>query len=260
MNAKDEKWTESVTSMMSAFATKFSIKTLSNSRQLSASFEIGCFHALIKDYENQSFKVTPKNLIDGNVFKYLTSPAGNPKNFSFVELSKGSIKAEIRQQVRICSHFDPDIAFTPDLIVLIPGVKLRNRKDKLYANGKKRVFFVLSKDVISAHECKSYSPFPELVVSLLGTLYVGHQWAENFTNTQGGLVSEDGEHLCPTLFLGGSASGFHRKMIYAFVNQFPVNVVDGMHDGTWGLGDAKNRISHLTFLKRRKSLGRVLAQ
>lgn len=83
------------------------------------------------------------------------------------------------------------------------------------------------------------NPFPELMVNFVGMLVVAHSWHEDESQVT---VTKDDSHLAPTLFVGGAVRGVHLKMISALQESFPLNVVCGMHEGTWSLTNAKNRL------------------
>ena len=136
-----------------------------------------------------------------------------------------------------------DIAFTPDLVVVHQGAAVHAERDKDYASGKRPFYCVDSGSVVAAHECKSMNPFPELLVAFLGMLIAAHEWLDAREH----LVRrvENGPHLAPTLFVGGSARALHFKMIAALEATYPVNVVVGLHSGTWSLlgkGRVLNRL------------------
>ncbi|MFZ2632057.1 MAG: hypothetical protein WA081_20520 [Desulfosalsimonadaceae bacterium] len=142
-------------------------------------------------------------------------------------------RIDIRQQVRIYSHVGTDISFTPDIVVTPQAATIGKRKDSDYAGGKRTFFFVDSKDVIAAHECKSMVPFPELLVSFIGMLMAGHEWVERLDSKD--VMVADGAHLAPCLFVGGSARSLHLRMIKGLKTAYPMNIVVGMHSGTWDL-------------------------
>ncbi|MEO7594152.1 MAG: hypothetical protein ABI134_23270 [Byssovorax sp.] len=147
----------------------------------------------------------------------MTTPNGNPKNFSFVELrtTKGGFW-QLRQQVRVRSHLHNDIAFTPDIVVVDGTAKISESKDPDYAGGKRTFFSVSSDALVAAHECKSMSGFPELYVSFIGMLLAAHKRLGGVDDAVSGLphTGPDG-HLAPTLFVGGEASNLHKRMIAA---------------------------------------------
>ena len=52
-------------------------------------------------YKKQGYVLTLENLKD-NEYRYLTTPSGNPSNFSYVTLSGTDGEFELRQQVTAC--------------------------------------------------------------------------------------------------------------------------------------------------------------
>jgi len=241
MNGITENWINSIEKAIESFAKKYSFIYAKKERELSASFEIGCFHTLTDFYEKFS-KLTLRNLIDGK-YRYLTTPNGNPVNFSYVEGLAGKELFVIRQQVRIKSHLAEDVAFTPDIVVIKKNAEITGELDPDYASGKRKFFFVNSSDVIAAHECKSINPFPELLVSFVGMLVAAHTWL--LSPTDRSKVNISGIHLAPSLFVGGAASGIHKRMVQSMEKNMPINIILGLHKGSWDLLDSssgKNRI------------------
>lgn len=238
--AAADRWISSVERKMKAFAERHSFVFRHTSRQVSASFEIGCFHALSEFYA-KNFSVHPENLTPEGEYRYLTSPTGNPRNFSFLKLASARDNFEVRQQVRIRSHLHPDIAFTPDLVVLRGESEVGSERFREYASGRRSFYFVESSNVIAAHECKSLNPFPELLVGFIGMLVAAHDWLVEPARTT---PAKKGPHLAPTLFVGGYARALHIRMIAALETTYPLNVVVGLHSGTWSLsgGRTLNRL------------------
>lgn len=56
------------------------------------------------------------------------------------------------------------------------------------------------------------------------------------------MFQTDGEHLAPTLFVGGSARALHLKMIKGLKKAYPLNIVVGLHSGTWDLNSSQAEI------------------
>ncbi|EGQ7692022.1 hypothetical protein QTU67_003626 [Vibrio cholerae] len=240
----DNSWLSSVDVLVAAFAEEHSFTFSKKSRELSASFEIGCFHALLNYYERVGFELRVENLTVDNEFRYLTSPNGNPDNFSFIVAKIGESEYEIRQQLKIYSNLDEMISFAPDLAVVKRNLDIEKVKDKDFANGKRSFYRVSSSDVIAAHECKSMPPFPELMVSFIGMYITAHSWHSDDAPT----VLRDnkkGLHLAPTMFVGGHAKAMHLRMIRAMERVYPINIVVGMHEGVWNLYQDNRRLNKL---------------
>lgn len=227
-----DSWIATVEEKIERFSKKHSVNYRKSEREISASFEIGCFHALSEFYE-RNFDVVPANLTAKNEYRYLTTPNGNPINFSFIQLRRDNEEFELRQQVRIRSHLNPDIAFTPDMVVIPAGTDIHTAKDADYAGGKRSFFCVDSKHVVAAHECKSMNPFPELLISFIGMLVAGHAWLDSANDKSS--VSGEGVHLAPSLFIGGTSRALHSRMAQALEGCYPINIILGLHVGTWSL-------------------------
>lgn len=232
-DASAPTWEDQVIEAMREFATAYGT-VYKKERQIAAHFEIGCLLALIEFYEKAGFVGEVVNMATDGSYRYLTTPNGNPDKFSYMRLRRGEEECiEIRQQVRISSHVGTDISFTPDIVVTPQAATIGKRKDVDYASGKRTFYFVDSKDVIAAHECKSMVPFPELLVSFIGMLMAGHEWIERIDPKD--VMTEEGHHLAPCLFVGGSARSLHLRMIKGLKDAYPMNIVVGMHSGTWNL-------------------------
>jgi len=233
MSKASPTWEELVFEYMRDFARRYNTVYAKKERVLSAYFEIGCFLALVKFYEAIGFSGEIKKPDANNSYKYLTTPSGNPENFSYMLMSKKGVSVEIRQQVRIVSHIGVDIAFTPDIVVIPENTEINRTTDSDYAGGKRGFFYVTSDQVIAAHECKSLSPFPELLVSFIGTVVAAHQWIEN--DDYSTILDANGDHLAPSLFVGGTSRALHLRMIKGLKDAYPMNIIVGMHFGTWNL-------------------------
>src|SRR5512138_416637 len=85
-----DQWVADVEAEMASFASSNSSILGTTERVLAAFFEIGCFLSLVEDYEHQSITVGIENLTTEGSFRYLTTPSGNPSNFSYVVLERGS--------------------------------------------------------------------------------------------------------------------------------------------------------------------------
>lgn len=241
--SSENEWVNDVERAIFDFSTKYSSVYNKNKRELSASFEIGCFHALINYYEKMEYSLSIENMVDQE-YRYLTTPNGNPANFSYIKMEGQDGVFEIRQQVRIFSHLDKNIAFAPDIVVLFRNAEISAIKDPDFASGKRPFYTVSSKYVVSAHECKSMIPFPELLVSFVGMFITAHEW---FNDNKSDLLSPDGNHIAPTLFVGGTARAMHLKMIQALEKVYPINIVVGLHTSEWNLYSGSKKVNRLNF-------------
>jgi hypothetical protein len=84
-----------------------------------------------------------------------------------------------------------------------------------------------------------YEPIPQLMISFIGMLVTAHIWIDGNSDIT---VSRRGNNLVPTLFVGGSLRPFHKPMVKAMQKLYPLNIVPGLHAGTWNIGASKNRL------------------
>lgn len=229
----NDEWTKRASTLIQQFERRYSKAYVRKEREYYALFEIGCFLSLINLYKKKKFTIVAKDLIDG-VFRYLTTPNGDPANFSFIEINKGNKKYQIRQQVRVASSKDEMIYFTPDILVIKGETKILGKRNELYANGKRKFFYVKSSKVVAAHECKSLEPFPELFASFIGMFILAHDW-----NIGGTKTDKNFTHLAPSLFVGGKARGFHLKMIEGYEEGYSINIITNIHSGFDKMKDRK---------------------
>lgn len=222
-----DDWLLNVEEAMTAFVAENATTLKRTERELAAYFEIGCFLSLVRDYEAQGICATAENLKSDGAFRYLTTPSGNPNNFSYVVLNHGNASWQVRQQVRVVSHLHPDVALTPDIVVLDATAEIVDTKDTDFAHGKRGFFRVQSAGVVAAHECKSLTAFPELYASFVGLALLCHDWMDSSRRGESKRCSFG--HLAPTLFVGGDASNLHRRMVKALEGVYPINIVVGLH-------------------------------
>ena len=222
----NDAWLLEVARTIKNFCRDYKVVYAVKKRERAASFEIGCLHMLLTNYEEVG-SLKAENLNDEGEFRYLTTPSGNPENFSWIRLTINGEDYQIRQQVRIKSHWHDDIAFCPDIVVLKPNADIDAVVDEDFANGKRKFFSVRSDQVVSAHECKSLSPFPELLVSFIGMFQAAHRWFAPAMSRR--YIAPRGIHPAPCLFIGGDSRSLQRRMIDALEETFPINIVSGLH-------------------------------
>ena len=241
-NQSDDAWLLEISGTVKTFCREYKVVYAVTKRERAASFEIGCLHMLLNNYEEVG-ALRPENLNEKGEFRYLTSPSGNPENFSWIRLTIDDREFQIRQQVRVRSHWHADVAFCPDIVVLKQNAEVEAELDPEYANGKRKFFVVSSDQVVTAHECKSLSPFPELLVSFTGMFQAAHKWF--VPNSSSNHLHPGGNHPAPCLFIGGDSRPIQRRMIKALEDVFPINIVSGLHSGRFKMSRKKGEAKYL---------------
>lgn len=119
-----DSWIKDIELDVEKFATEHRVVLGTFSKLPSALFEIGALHLIARFYAGRrGTKVTPENLQEDG-YKYLTTPSGNPKNFSYIKVQHAGGNFEIRQQVRVRNWHSPEIMFTPDMVVIPEGAEI----------------------------------------------------------------------------------------------------------------------------------------
>lgn len=239
MSGSIDDWEKAAEASIKRFAKTYGAKYRMTKRQASALFEIAVFHALTNWYARRAgIRCEIANRGKDGEFRYLTSPSGNPANFSHMRFQHPSGNFVIRQQVRLQWRSDPRIAFTPDIVVLPEDASINCDRRKEYAGGKRSFYYAYDDEVIAAHECKSLSAFPELLINFIGMLVAGHGWHRNTTRLK---HEPNSVHLAPTLFVGGAANWMVLELVKGLTEHYPINVVAQFHTSTkWLLGKSVN--------------------
>lgn len=178
-------------------------------------FEMSCYNDVVKYYKDQGFTVSPQNL-DGDVFRYKISAAGDPSNFSYflaTKTARGKEYAfEIHHNLSIeCPHED-EIFYTADISVItkdsierISPVTYRTKRS-----------CCRSYNVQTFFEVKHMAPFPELLFSFTGI-------PENMLLTAG--RSKKVLHLAPSLLMSGRANNHGEKIKEYLEGKYELNII-----------------------------------
>src|SRR5689334_7893012 len=113
----DSDWVLAAEQSARSFAAAHGTTYNFNWDNLWAAFEVGCFHVVV-DFYRGPYHIALQNLTTAGEYRYLTTPNGNPDNFSFVRLTGPGGSFDLRQQVRVQSALDERISFTPDLVIV----------------------------------------------------------------------------------------------------------------------------------------------
>lgn len=186
----------------------------SHSARISDYFEMSSYNSVVKFYENNGYKVIPKNLIN-NEFKYKLSPAGYPSNFSFFEVSKEySYKKskkvfifEIHHNIAVQSAINKRLYVTPD-IAIVSKNSIKELKDSRYFfSGSRSYYYVPNRNLQTFCEVKNFIPFPELLFNFVGLLQELKRdvFRKNCS-------SKNPKHIAPSMMLSGGGN-YHTNLI-----------------------------------------------
>lgn len=185
------------------------------SSRLSAFFEMKIYNDVVRAYEELGYSAAPKQLGDGNQFKYKLSTNGYIENFSYFEVDKKGHKFWIIHNLKCESAQYRDSYITADVAVIVAGTDERIRVDKnkqdVVKNENLRTFF----------ECKFMAPFPELLASFVGMTYA--LTPELLDNPIKGRT-----HIAPSLVCANVGSVNSYRMANSIMDSHTLNVFNSM--------------------------------
>ncbi len=193
--------------------------------KISTYFEIACYNYVVKYYEKYGFEVDVKNLTPKGEFKYMLSPTGYPKNFSYFYIKKTynykdptPYEYEIRHNIRVQAETDKDIFVNPDIIICKRKGKVGKRTDPRYYGGRRDKRFIPNDQLVSFMEAKHYNPFPELVLNFVGL--VNELKPSSLEKTK----KDRPYHIAPSLMVSGKGNHSVKDIKDSFETRYDVNI------------------------------------
>ena len=200
-----------------SFANKYRIIVAEHSRRISSYFEMSCYNMIIRYYELNGYKAYSKNLIS-NRFRFKCSPSGLLKNFSYMELSKGNKIFRIYHNASVQSAYDTGVYTTPDIVVSEdsdPSITTD------YYNSKRKFSYLSNKQMITFCEAKHIMPFPELMISFIGTV---NELMPLCLKTNRRRRKET-IHIAPSLMISGCLSKPTERIAQSLQRRYYINVL-----------------------------------
>lgn len=178
-------------------------------------FEMNCYNYVVKFYMKAGFTVVPQNL-DGKVFKYKISAAGNPDNFSYFLVSKQLgdqiYEFEIHHNLSLECAYEDDIFYTADVSVINKN-SIQRGSPATYAVKRS---YCKANNLQTFFEIKHLAPFPELLFSFSGI-------PNSFLQTNGRTSAP--VHLAPSLLISGRPN-FHADKIKNYLEKrHDINII-----------------------------------
>ena len=226
------------------FANKHHAHFSQHSDKLSQYFEMACYNLIVHYYEKCGYKLEAKNLKAGD-FKYKCSPLGHLNNFSYFKASK-TVEGEENEVFYIfhnatCQSFYDKMVFTsPDIVVSksdIPGETNDHYETKMVLK------FVKNKDLLTFCEAKQMVPFPELMITFIGT--VSELKPTCLT------VGEESNHIAPTLMMSRTMSKHCKRIKNSLEDRYFINFFSDLIDNP--LSNVLSNLDGITTVSRKKT-------
>lgn len=208
------------------FSNKYKVLLAEHSKRISDYFEMTCYNLIIRYYEKKGYGVSVQNLKDGK-FRFKCSPTGLLKNFSYFKATKSDKQGNqevvyIYHNATTQSAFDDGVFTTPDIVISKTDTP---SETKDYYATKKILSYIPQESLVTFCEAKHLSPFPELMVNFIGTVY--ELKPECLNNSIGHLKSN---HIAPSLMMSGALGKPTKKIRDSFEKRYYINFFDNLFE------------------------------
>lgn len=205
---------------LTSFANKFRTTIAGHSKHISSYFEMSCYNMIIQYYEKKGYSSSVENLIAGR-FRFKCSPTGHLEKFSYIKLTKDDNSYRLYHNASVQSAYDNDIYTTPDIVVTKDAEPSATTD---YYKTRQKFTYVPNSSMVTFCEAKHFAPFPELMISFIGTVNELKP-----SCLQSGDEEYSGEnHIAPSLMMSGGFSKPTEKIADSLQRRYFVNMLDDL--------------------------------
>lgn len=205
---------------LTSFANKFRTTIAKHSTRISSYFEMSCFNMIVRYYELQGYTASVENLI-ARRFKFKCSPTGLLENFSYMRVTKDDKSYRIYHNASVQSAHDNEVYTTPDIVVS------EDKEPSLttdYYKTKKKFSYFPNNNMITFCEAKHLVPFPELMLSFIGTVNELKPLCLSFEKQK----KDSERHIAPSLMMSGCLSKPTEKIAKSLHKRYYVNILSDL--------------------------------
>lgn len=232
------------------FSNKYRILLAEHAKRISDYFEMTCYDFVIRYYEKKGYELEVQNL-QGGKFKFKCSPTGLLKNFSYFKATKKNNHGDgkvvyIYHNATVQSAFDEKVFTTPDIVISNSNPPAETKD---YYTTKRILSYIPQESLVTFCEAKHLTPFPELMVSFIGTV---HELKPDCVNDHEEHI--DSEHIAPSLMMSGPFGKPTRRIQHSFEKRYYVNFFDNLfEDITVKLSLSKRGIEQIATLGKKSN-------
>lgn len=232
------------------FSNKYRILLAEHAKRISDYFEMTCYDFVIRYYEKKGYELEVQNL-QGGKFKFKCSPTGLLKNFSYFKATKKNNHGDgkvvyIYHNATVQSAFDEKVFTTPDIVISNSNTPAETKD---YYTTKRILSYIPQESLVTFCEAKHLTPFPELMVSFIGTV---HELKPDCVNDHEEHI--DSEHIAPSLMMSGTFGKPTRRIRHSFEKRYYVNFFDNLfEDITVKLSLSKRGIEQIATLGKKSN-------
>ena len=231
---------------LTSFANKFKTIIAEHSTRINSYFEMSCFNMIVRYYELQGYTASVENLITGR-FKFKCSPTGLLENFSYMRVTKDEKCYRIYHNASVQSAHDNEVYTTPDIVV---SEDIEPTLTTDYYRTKKRFSYFPNNTMITFCEAKHLVPFPELMLSFIGTVNELKPSCLNLEKQKTDLEM----HIAPTLMMSGCLSKPTERIAKSLQRRYYVNVLGDLFVEPYKTTFSLTGVMTLATLKKKRFL------
>lgn len=228
---------------LTTFANKYKTTVAEHSKRISDYFEMSCFNMIVRYYELIGYTSSVENL-RSNRYRFKCSPSGLLENFSYIKVEKDGKAFRIYHNASVQSVHDKDVYTTPDIVVAEdtePCVTID------YYKTKKKFSFLPNDRMATFCEAKHLSPFPELMISFIGTVNELKPSCLEIVSKH-----EGEDHIAPSLMMSGCLSKPTKKIEKSLCRRYFVNIFSDLFMDPYKIVFSKYKLSSITTLKEKR--------
>lgn len=208
------------------FANRFRITLAEHSKRISEYFEMTCYNLIVRYYDKKGYSVEAQNL-QGGKFKFKCSPMGHLQNFSFFKATKVEIDGTdstfyIFHNATAQSAFDDNVFTTPDIVVAKDDKPVETTD---YYATKYKMTYIPRDSLITFCEAKHLTPFPELMISFIGTV---NELKPDCLDDDAQHPASD--HIAPSMMMSGTLGKATKRIKYSLEKRYYVNYIDNLFE------------------------------
>lgn len=200
-NAKAEKL-QRISDGIESYLRRHSTTLKQISDRLPSMFEGLCLVYVAEYYETLKYDVKPKNLFNGS-FRLKFGTMGDPQNFSYFEVKKGTLSFEIRHNLPVRGARDSTTLYVADIAVI--NSHSVQKEISLTASGRRRTLhYCANRDLKSFAEVKDLIAYSMLIAQFLGVVFELKPRCLRKTWFSKNLLRFK-NHMFPSLMISGSS-------------------------------------------------------
>lgn len=216
---------------ISLFLRKHNTSMLTYKSKLSSFFEMKMYNDIVRAYEHLGYSVKPENIF-GKTFKYKNTTSGYIDRFSYFSIEKEDMKYWVLHNVKIESRVYSKCYLTADISIVLPNASQRTVIDK------RSLDYIPNNSLLTFFECKLMPPFPELLASFVGLVFVLKPECMicNASKKQ---------HIAPSLLCSGNGSYNTKVFKNVIIGRHDINVCENLSYRTLKAMQRQNELKTL---------------